>query len=202
MSYTETQNAAGTRERILRVAERFFAERGYEGTSTRMIAEEAGVNKAMIFYYFRNKEDLYFQVLSDLFTSLTTRLFPIFRARMPYEKKIERFVDEVFTFFSTRPTFCKITQRESVNPRKRYKEFIVQNLRPLYNEGRKFLVERARVEDPDNLIFSGYGMIMSYFNEAEFIGMLMGREALDRSALKKRREHVKKAILNLVRAFS
>src|SRR6266702_2341673 len=43
---------------ILETAERLFAARGFDGTSVRDIADEAGVNAAMISYYFRSKEKL------------------------------------------------------------------------------------------------------------------------------------------------
>jgi AcrR family transcriptional regulator len=46
------------RERILQKAEELFAEYGFEGTSIRMISKEAGVNIAMISYYFSSKEKL------------------------------------------------------------------------------------------------------------------------------------------------
>ncbi|MBU0507422.1 TetR family transcriptional regulator [bacterium] len=55
------------RGRILTAASRLFAERGLTGTSTRAIADEAGVNLAMIHYYFRSKERLYVRVLAGEF---------------------------------------------------------------------------------------------------------------------------------------
>jgi len=47
-----------TRERILRAAERLFAEHGYSGVSLRTIMAEAGANTASVHYYFRGKEGL------------------------------------------------------------------------------------------------------------------------------------------------
>ncbi len=52
MSYSEKQL------QIIRTAEKLFACKGYDGTSVRDIAEEAGVNVAMISYYFGSKEKL------------------------------------------------------------------------------------------------------------------------------------------------
>jgi AcrR family transcriptional regulator len=43
---------------IIDIAERLFAERGFDGTSVRDIADEAGINVAMISYYFGSKEKL------------------------------------------------------------------------------------------------------------------------------------------------
>lgn len=190
-----------TKLKILQTAISVFSEKGFDGTTTREISERAGVNKAMIFYYFKNKEELYFEVLKEMFTGLTIRLFPIFKASMGYKEKIEKFVDEVFYYLSNYPEFCKIVQRESVNPRQRYKEFIIQHLKPLYDEGKKFLIQRGHIKDPDNFIFTGYGMIMSYFNEAEFFGILMGKNPMSDRILRKRKEHIKKALLKLALEF-
>src|ERR1700743_2533747 len=50
--------AADKREHILVIAERLFGEKGFDGTSVRDIAQSAGVNLAMISYYFGSKEKL------------------------------------------------------------------------------------------------------------------------------------------------
>ena len=55
------------RARILEAARKLIAEKGVDGTSMRNIAEMAGVNQAMIHYYFRSKENLYSQVVKTQF---------------------------------------------------------------------------------------------------------------------------------------
>lgn len=57
------------KDHILNIAEELFAEQGYEGTSTRMLAQKAGVNVAMISYYFGSKEKL-FEALVDRKTAV------------------------------------------------------------------------------------------------------------------------------------
>jgi AcrR family transcriptional regulator len=54
-----TPKSERTKERILRVAERLFAEHGYDGVSTRALAAAAGVQLALLSYYFRNKLGIY-----------------------------------------------------------------------------------------------------------------------------------------------
>lgn len=56
-------SAADRREQILRVATRIFARRGFQGTTTRQIAEHSGVTEALIFRHFPSKEDLYWAVI-------------------------------------------------------------------------------------------------------------------------------------------
>jgi TetR/AcrR family transcriptional regulator len=60
----------GPQAAILAAARRLFAAQGFAGTSTRSIAEAAGVNLAMIHYYFGNKEQLYRRVVEREFTRL------------------------------------------------------------------------------------------------------------------------------------
>jgi AcrR family transcriptional regulator len=57
--HLSTPKSERTKERILRVAERLFAEHGYEGVSMRELAAAAGVQLALLSYYFRNKLGVY-----------------------------------------------------------------------------------------------------------------------------------------------
>jgi len=63
MMEERNHNDQETRESILKAAMSEFAERGYRGGRTASIAESAGVNKALIHYYFKNKESLYREVM-------------------------------------------------------------------------------------------------------------------------------------------
>jgi AcrR family transcriptional regulator len=60
-----------TRERIMKAAERLFAERGYDATSIRAIVAKARVNQAAINYHFDGKDGLYREVLRVTFRALT-----------------------------------------------------------------------------------------------------------------------------------
>lgn len=66
-----TRPSEVTRERIMKAAERLFAERGYDGTSIRAIVTRAHVNQAAINYHFEGKDGLYREVLRAAFRGLT-----------------------------------------------------------------------------------------------------------------------------------
>ncbi len=66
-----TRPSEVTRERIMRAAERLFAESGYDGTSIRAIVAKAKVNQAAINYHFDGKDGLYREVLRVAFRTLT-----------------------------------------------------------------------------------------------------------------------------------
>lgn len=57
--------ASDRKKQLINTAMRLFAEQGFDGTSTREIAEAAGITEAIIFRHFRTKEDLYWAVLAD-----------------------------------------------------------------------------------------------------------------------------------------
>jgi TetR/AcrR family transcriptional regulator len=92
-----------TRERILAAAKNVFVSKGMAGARMQDIADEAGINKALLHYYFRNKEQL-FQVI---FKEAAGRLFPklnfIFESDMPLFEKIESFTYEYITIILENP---------------------------------------------------------------------------------------------------
>jgi AcrR family transcriptional regulator len=57
--------APDRKKQLLEIAMKLFSDQGFDGTTTREIAEAAGVNEALIFRHFRTKEDLFWAVLSD-----------------------------------------------------------------------------------------------------------------------------------------
>jgi AcrR family transcriptional regulator len=57
--------SADMRQRIMRAAEEVFANQGYDAASISDISAAAGVNRALIYYYFKDKEDLYRSIVAD-----------------------------------------------------------------------------------------------------------------------------------------
>lgn len=78
---------------ILQVAERLFAEEGFDGASIRTIAKEAGVNIAMISYYFGSKEKLLEALILYRTGSMKMQLESILGEDLPPFDKIDRLVD-------------------------------------------------------------------------------------------------------------
>jgi AcrR family transcriptional regulator len=65
-----TAAAKRSERELLQAARRRFAERGYEATSLRDVAADAGVSASLVLYHFRSKEQLFTHVVDDLFDSL------------------------------------------------------------------------------------------------------------------------------------
>jgi AcrR family transcriptional regulator len=66
----EQDRSHDTRSRLRELALRLFAEQGYEKTSLREIAEQLGVTKAALYYYFKSKEDIVRSLVEDYVAEL------------------------------------------------------------------------------------------------------------------------------------
>src|ERR1700761_7936274 len=77
-----------SRAAILRAAAREFAEHGIDGARTDAIAREARVNKALLYYYFKDKETLYSAVLDEAFSGLKKSVFEVLNSDLPAREKI------------------------------------------------------------------------------------------------------------------
>ncbi len=82
----------GTEEKILEAAKKVFHRKGYEGARMQEIADEAGINKSLLHYYFRSKEKLFEAVFKDAFSQLMGRAKEIFTSEKPLQEKIQSFL--------------------------------------------------------------------------------------------------------------
>jgi TetR/AcrR family transcriptional regulator len=83
-----------TEARILEAAKKMFILNGFEGTSMQQIATEAGINKSLLHYYFRNKEKLFAAVFSYAFQHFVPQIQEILNSDTSVFIKIERIVSE------------------------------------------------------------------------------------------------------------
>ena len=93
-----------TEEKILEAASEVFTEKGFAGTRTRDIAEKAGINLALLNYYFRSKEKLFEQVMKIKVVLLFGKIFPILsNEKTSLEEKIDLASEKYFEILSKNP---------------------------------------------------------------------------------------------------
>ncbi len=102
-------------DRILAAAAEEFAGRGFFGGRTHSIADSAGVNKAMLHYYFRTKENLYGQVIRAAFYRVLAKVGRAWMEQVPIETRVEKVVDSYMDHYETNPEFLRIILREVVD---------------------------------------------------------------------------------------
>ncbi|MDR3272445.1 MAG: TetR/AcrR family transcriptional regulator [Flavobacteriaceae bacterium] len=93
-----------TEEKIIFAAEKVFTEKGYAASRTRNIAEKAGINAALLNYYFRSKEKLFQKVMNRKALLLCENLLPIFTdENTSLKRKVEQIVDVYIDLLSENP---------------------------------------------------------------------------------------------------
>src|SRR5215211_5851313 len=92
-----------TEEKILAAARKVFVRDGMSGARTQDIADEAGINKALLHYYFKNKEKLFETIFKEATLEFLPRMNAIFGSDMPLFEKIETFCREYITQVSKTP---------------------------------------------------------------------------------------------------
>ena len=92
-----------TEERILEAAQAVFVRRGTAGARMQEIAQEAGVNQALLHYYFRTKERLAEAVFRLVAGQVIPRVLGFVASDAPIEEKVERFVHLYLDTFSRSP---------------------------------------------------------------------------------------------------
>src|SRR5438270_13800789 len=106
-----------TRNSILHAAVKEFAARGIDGGRTDAIAREAHVNKALLYYYFKDKETLHGAVLDDAFSGLKTTVFRVLDGNLPPREKMIAYAGAYFDFIASNQLYPRLMQREMMRAR-------------------------------------------------------------------------------------
>lgn len=98
-----TDKDRGTEEKILAAARKVFLHKGYYGARMQEIADEAGINKALLHYYYRSKDRLFEMIFQQAFSKFFPLVSDILSASEPWPKKIAHFVDHYINLLHENP---------------------------------------------------------------------------------------------------
>lgn len=94
---------ASTEDKILNAAREVFTRKGFAATRMQEIADQAGINKGLLHYYFRNKNKLFHAVFDEAFDQFILRINEVFAADMPLFEKIDAFVSQYMAILIANP---------------------------------------------------------------------------------------------------
>jgi AcrR family transcriptional regulator len=106
--------STGTEQIILQAAEKLFVEKGYTGTRTMEIAKAAGVNHAMLHYYFRTKENLFKRVFDQKVTQMVEASIQAFDSDRPFFEKLQAVIERHFDYIAQDPGLPFFILRELI----------------------------------------------------------------------------------------
>jgi len=84
---------SSTEAQILEAAKIIFTEQGFAGARMQAIADKANINKAMLHYYFRNKEALFGRIMDEIIVTMTHSFIPILKQEVGVMEKVERIIN-------------------------------------------------------------------------------------------------------------
>ena len=118
-----------TEKDIIQAARKIFQKKGFKETTMRDVAAEANVNMAMLHYYFRSKENLFFLVLDEAFRLLVEKIVTILtNDSLDIFEKIRAIVKEYITFFSEKPYLPQFIMGEMIRNPEWIRKRMVQNM--------------------------------------------------------------------------
>ncbi|MDP4183596.1 MAG: TetR/AcrR family transcriptional regulator [Bacteroidota bacterium] len=92
-----------TEEKILDAARKVFITKGLDGARMQEIADEAGINKALLHYYFRTKQNLFDAVFEEAFFKLIPHVVNLLTLDIPFLERIEKAIDKYFDVINANP---------------------------------------------------------------------------------------------------
>lgn len=99
----EAEYSSETEQRIIEAATKIFVEKGRTGTSMQDIADEAGINRTLLNYYFRSKEKLFDLIFEKVFLRFIPEIAQLMTSEEPLKIKFDRFIDRYTAILLSSP---------------------------------------------------------------------------------------------------
>lgn len=187
MSVNQRSMEPDTERRILEAAAKVFMMKGKLGSSMQDIADEAGINRTLLHYYFRNKDKLFDKVFEKLFARVLPAMLGIMSSTRPLLERIEGFVQAFTELLRDNPYLpVFLFQEISLNPERLAGTIREMGIHPEQTlQGLRKELEHTGMAgmDPRHIIASMMGMVLfPYIGRPLFqaIAFQGGEEAYDR----------------------
>jgi len=197
------------KDHILDVAERVFSDLGFDGASTRMISGEAGVNMAMLNYYFGSKEGLFLAVFERKIASFQTLLQNIGNEGISSWDKLEKCIDNYVDRIIVNNCFQKLINREmSISKHTDLTDKITKILMINVLEFKKIFDEGVKSgsfhKDVDTQLLTAtiFGTKNYIINAPHISSLMLGHDIRDEKFLEEKlKPRIKKYMKRLLKAY-
>ncbi len=184
-----------TRDDIVAAAARIFAEEGLAGARTDAIAAAAGVNKALLYYYFKSKEKLYEAALEDVFSDFNRQAMEVLTSPGSARAVLLRYVSIHFDFVSARHQCAPLFQ-QLMRSGGGFLERLIRKYFTPRGRAMDQLLERGmrdgefRSADRFHTAISIVGLIVFYFSAAPVLRIIGRPDAYNPANLKRRKSEL------------
>ncbi len=123
-------NISVTEEKILQAARAVFIRKGLSGARMQEIADEAGINKALLHYYFRSKEKLFERIFEEVLKNLSYGISEVLSSDVPILNKLDSFIEKYSEALSANPYLPVFVLNEMSQNPSRIKAFFEKGVLP------------------------------------------------------------------------
>jgi TetR/AcrR family transcriptional regulator len=185
--------------RILRAAEKTFALHGFRGATTESIANEAGLPKANVHYYFKTKAYLYRQVLKVILEEWMEAA-AAFEAEADPERALRMYVTAKMQFSRQRPYGSRVWASEIMRGAPVMERFLGTTLKAWVNARVRTIrswisAGKIRDVDPESLLYMIWAVTQHYADFERQIVILNGGKKVDERQYREKTEEVVRLIL-------
>ena len=197
---------SSTEEKIYEAARRIFLLKGMEGARMQEIADEAGMNKALLHYYFRNKENLFKAVFKDIFSKFFSRVKGTLFSDITAKEKLGIFIDNYVDLIAANPYVPQFIINEINRDPKVLKSLMFESGIEPQKILEMFLHEVKSANgsnlDPRHIVVSLLGMLIFPFAGRPLLQMIYFNDDVEayNQFLSERKEIVKNMILKFIEA--
>ena len=198
-----TRDADRTQQSILRAAMDEFADSGLGGARMDSIAERAGVNKRLLYYYFGSKEALFLAALETTYADIREAERALKLESLDPPEAVRRLVAFTWQHYLKHPEFLTLLNSENLHRArhlkrsKRIREMnspLVQLLGDVLERGRRDGVFRGGV-DPVHLYISIAGLAYFYLSNNPTLSTIFARDLMSPKALSERLSHITEVVM-------
>lgn len=139
-----------TEEKIFEAARIIFQEKGFEGARMQEIADNAGINKSMLHYYYRSKDNLFFEVFKAGIKKIVPQLLTILNKEIDLKSKINEIVEFYYFTFDEHPQLPSFVIYEMNQNTERFKDFVSSHgfeLPQSYIDQVHLAIQEKRIKD-------------------------------------------------------
>ncbi|URI07180.1 TetR family transcriptional regulator [Aquincola tertiaricarbonis] len=188
---------------ILAAARDEFAEHGLGGARVDRIAERAGLNKRLIYYYFADKERLFQAVLEQAYRDIRAAEQALHLLDLKPADAVRRLVEFTWNYYLEHPEFLTLLNSANLHRARhladsqRARELnspLIETLAEILERGRREGSFRGGV-DPLQLYVSIAGMAYFYLSNNHTLSAVFGRDLMTPKALQQRLSHMSDVIL-------
>jgi len=200
------RDADRSQSTILAAARDEFAEYGLGGARVDRIAERAGLNKRLIYYYFADKEQLFQAVLEQAYRDIRAEEATLHLAALDPATAVRRLIEFTWHYFLAHPEFLTLLNSANLHKARHLQEShrarelnspLIEMLARILERGRQDGTFRGGV-DPLQLYISIAGMSYFYLSNNHTLSAIFGRDLLSAKARQERLAHMCDVILGYV----